>query len=227
MKIAEYTEMILRAILAIASLFISTKVMGRRELAEMSMFDYILGISIGAIGAELAVNLEESWYDYLIVMGVFVGLHQCITYATIKSVWARKFFEGSPIIIMQDGKIIERNLKRVHYDINTFLEECRLEGYFDLAEVHTAIMESTGTISFIRKTKDPRKQKDLAANLIIDGKAISLSLKEIGKDEKWLEDSVRKQGAEIEDVLLATYNQDKEIKLYLKKEQIDIKHVLE
>lgn len=227
MKIAEYTEMILRAILAIASLFISTKVMGRRELAEMSMFDYILGISIGAIGAELAVNLEESWYDYLIVMVVFVGLHQCITYATIKSVWARKFFEGSPIIIMQDGKIIERNLKRVHYDINTFLEECRLEGYFDLAEVHTAIMESTGTISFIRKTKDPRKQKDLAANLIIDGKAISLSLKEIGKDEKWLEDSVRKQGAEIEDVLLATYNQDKEIKLYLKKEQIDIKHVLE
>ncbi len=224
---SDYIEMVLRAILAIIALFACTKVMGRRELAEMSMFDYILGISIGAIGAELAINIEEPFYDYLIVMAIFVGIHQLITLSTLKSLWARKFFEGSPIVIMEEGKISERNLKRVHYDINTFLEECRLKGYFDLAEIQTAIMESTGTLSFIPKAKKGEEQKHLVANLVVDGKIIEINLKSIKKDEEWLRAKISKENRKLEEILLATYNEKDEFRLYLYKENVDIKHVLE
>ncbi len=223
----EFIEMTLRSVVAISALFASTKVMGRRELAEMSMFDYILGISIGAIGAELAINLEEDWYDYVVVMGIFVGLHQISTFLTMKNTWARKFFEGAPVILMQDGKIIEKNLRRVQYDINTLLEDCRLEGYFDITDVDTAIMESTGTISFIPKEQDETKQIQIPANLIIEGRIIRHALEGIGKDEAWLREKLHQENIEMSEVLLASYNKKRGLKIHERTRDITVKHIIE
>lgn len=201
--------------------------MGRKELAQMSIFDYVVGISIGSIGAQMAFDIKEDWYDFLIVLIVYVTIHYLITWATIKSLWARKFFEGAPIIIMEEGKIIEKNLKRVHYDVNTFLEECRLAGYFDIADIHTAIMESSGKISFIIKDNNMDKQEFLVANLIIDGKVMHNNLTEVNKDIQWLQEEVRRQGEEIENILLATYNHEQKLRVYMKMCDINISHVLE
>lgn len=223
----ECIQIALRSSLAITILFIFTKLMGRKELAQMSIFDYVVGISIGSIGAQMAFDIKEDWYDFLIVLIVYVTIHYLITWATIKSLWARKFFEGAPIIIMEEGKIIEKNLKRVHYDVNTFLEECRLAGYFDIADIHTAIMESSGKISFIIKDNNMDKQEFLVANLIIDGKVMHNNLTEVNKDIQWLQEEVRRQGEEIENILLATYNHEQKLRVYMKMCDINISHVLE
>ena len=89
------------------------------------------------------------WYHFVSTMVVYVAVYMLIAIVTVKSLWARKFFEGAPIILIQDGKIIRKNLKSVHYEVNSLLEECRLAGYFDINDIQIAAMESGGRISFL------------------------------------------------------------------------------
>ncbi len=223
----ELLRMIGRSALAMVALLVSTKVMGRRELAEMSMFDYIVGITIGAIGAELAINLEEPWFDYIFVLSVFIVIHKIITVLTMKSMIAKKFFQGAPIVVMEDGKLIYKNLQRVHYDINTLLEECRLAGYFDLGDLNTIIMESTGTLSFIKKMKDKEQQKYIVANIIVDGKILYRNIEEVGFDKHWIQEALKSRKIEEKDVLLAIYSEKKGLMFHLKEEKVKVKHTIE
>ncbi len=226
-NMSDLLRMGIRSVVAMIALFMSTKVMGRRELAEMSMYDYILGITIGAIGAELAINLDESWFDYIFVLSIFVILHKIMTILTMRSVIAKKFFQGSPIIVMQEGKLIYKNLKRVHYDINTFLEECRLSGYFDINDLDTVIMESTGTLSFIEKADDKKEQDYIVANIIVDGKIIYENVERVGKDKSWIDGELKYRKIKEEDVLLAIYSDKKGIKFYMKEESVKVNHTIE
>lgn len=216
-----------RSVLAMVALFAATKVMGRRELAEMSMFDYIVGITIGAIGAELAINLEEPWFDYILVLTIFIAIHKIITMLTMNSLLAKKFFQGAPIVVMEDGKLIYKNLQRVHYDINTLLEECRLAGYFDLGDLNTIIMESTGTLSFIKKTKHPKPQEHIVANIIVDGEILYRNIEQVGFDKEWIQEALERREIEAKDVLLAIYSEKRGLMLHLKKEEVTVRHTIE
>lgn len=234
----ELVQIIIRSFLAIATLFVLTKVMGQKELSQLSIFDYIIGISIGSIAAQMAFDVEETWYEFMIVLLIYVGTYYMINWLSLKSLWLRKFFDGVPIILMQNGKLIDKNLRRVRYDVNTFLEACRMAGYYDIATIDTAIMETSGRVSFLPKVSYRTVQvgdlgikpppETLVANLIIDGKILVNNVKALEKDEQWLKNQIRKISSEpIEHILLATYTPEDKVKIYLKNETFDVKNGLE
>lgn len=237
MDLARLIVIIIRSIVAVSTLFVLTKIMGRKQISQLSIFDYIIGISIGSIAAQMTIDTEIDWIDFVAAMAVFGLVDILIAFLTIKSMWARKFFEGDPVILMQDGKIIEKNLKKIKFTVNEFLEECRIGGYYNVDDINIAIMESSGKISFLPKVeKRPVNIKDmnilaepegLVANVIIDGNIMESNLKVIGKNESWLLKQLNIQDiASPKEVLLATCDVSSTLRVYKKDENVREKKCL-
>ncbi len=223
----EVFSLVLKSIGSIVALFFLTKMLGKKQLGQLNMFDYVIGISIGNVVAEMSINKEVPFFDGLITMVVYTLISLFISYITIKSIKARKFIGGIPIVIIENGKIIENNLKEVKFDINDLLEEARINGYFDISDIEYAVMEANGRLSFLPKSKyvpltpNDMKQKPaykgLSANLVIDGKIMRESLKFIEKDSKWLINRLKNMGYnDVEELLLVVCNSSESLTVYEK-----------
>lgn len=200
---------------SIAVLFVLTKLIGNRQLSQMSMFDYVNGITIGSIAAEMATSLEDDFLKPLLAMVIYALASIAISYFSMKSMKARKLFTGTPIILYQNNKLYKKNLSKAKLDINEFLTQCRTAGYFDLSQLQTAVLETNGAISFLPKAQDrPVTPGDLGleppeespcVNLIVDGELLEDNLRFTGNDEKWLHTQLHAQDvSKVKDVLLAT-----------------------
>ncbi len=207
---------------SLASLFILTKLMGNREMSQLSMFDYISSIALGSIAGEMAVMSTDSIIEPLIAMLIYALFTLLISYTTCKSIILRRFFEGQVILLYQNGQVFEKNLLKAKMDIDELLSVCRISGYYDLEEIHTVYLETNGKISVLPKSdKRPSTPYDFnikptqslpMANVIIDGKIMNDNLKSTGKNESWVEKQMQSKGIkDIKEIILATYdsNQDK------------------
>ncbi|NBH84041.1 DUF421 domain-containing protein [bacterium C-53] len=223
---------------SIVVLFILTKLMGCRQMSELSMFDYINGITIGSIAAEMATSLEDNFLQPLTAMVVYAIASVALSFFCDKSVWFRRFIDGKPVILYDNDKLYKKNLSRAKIDINEFLAQCRINGYFDLSKIQTALLEPNGKISFLPKsTERPLNPADLnlnlpleslSANLIIDGKVMEKNLLHSGKDIKWLENQIKGQGFNhIEDVLLATCDLQNNFHAFGTKKPVTIPDILD
>lgn len=213
---------------SIVTLFILTKILGDREMSELSMFDYINSITIGSIAAEMATSLEGDFLKPLVAMVVYTAISFTISYLTCKSIVIRRFFEGHTLILYQNGQIFEKNLLKAKIDINEFLSMCRVSGYFNLNEIHSAFLESNGRLSILPMTINrPVTPADLnlnlsqefpLANVIIDGHILRDNLKSTGKDENWIAKQLAAQGVkDIREVILATCdNSGNSLNVYIK-----------
>ena len=203
-EIIEILDVILRCLISLVTLFFVTKMIGKKQVSQFSLFDYVIGISIGNFAAEMALNLDSDYMHGTIAVIVFGIVAYLVSFITLKNLKLRRFFIGDPTIIIEDGKILYKNLKKTKFDINDLLEECRINGYFDISQIDYALMEANGKISFLAKpdyqtptNKDLKinKQKTgLCANLIIDGEIIYESLKIMHKDKKWLMHEINIKG---------------------------------
>ena len=212
---------------SIVILFFLAKIMGNREISELSMFDYISSITIGAIAGEMAISPDD--YIKPMVSMIIIGfISFAISYITCKSIILRRFFEGQSLLLYQDGKIYEKNLLKAKLDVSEFLEMCRVEGYFDLEDVHTIFLEANGKISILPAAKSrpvtlcdlnlPQIQNLPLANVIIDGKLLKDNLKSTGKNEQWLNEQLTYYGiANMNEVMLATIDiTNEKLNLYMK-----------
>lgn len=217
----------IRSIVTIVVLFLLAKVMGKKQISQLNLFDYIVGITIGSVAADISLDLNKSFLDGVICMLVFGLTGALVSYVTLKSIKLRRFFTGTPSIIIENGKIIEEGLKKVKFDINDLMEELRGAGYFNIDGVAYAVMETNGKISFLPKDGDkPVTKKDmdlkiipssLVANIIIDGKIMMNNLKAMNKDEKWLSHELKVLGyKDIDEILLATLDSNDKIMVYKK-----------
>lgn len=222
---------------SIITIFILTKLIGYRQMSQMSMFDYINGITIGSIAAEMATSLEESFVQPLVAMIVYALAAILLSWSTSKSIKARRVIEGAPLVLLNHGEIYRQNLKKAKIDVTEFLVQCRVNGYFDVSRLETAILEGNGKISFLPKASDrPATPSDLnlspeqdymVANVILDGKIMEQNLRHTGKDEKWLKNQIKGQGAKaVEDVLLATCDSSNQVTVFLKNNRKETKDVL-
>ncbi len=227
----EYIEIALAAIGTMVALFFFTKIMGNREMSQLSMFDYISSVTIGSIAGEMAVLSTESFWKPFVAMAIFSVFSMVISYSTCKSMKLRRFFEGHSLLLYQDGQIYEKNLLKAKVDIDEMLAACRLEGYYDLEEIQTVYLESNGMISILPKAiyrpvtpQDlniiPEKDMPLA-NLIIDGEIFYDNLMTTGKNESWLRNQLQEKGVkDIKEVILATFNYSSNtLNVYLKFHQ--------
>ena len=217
----------IRSIVTIVVLFLLAKVMGKKQISQLNLFDYIVGITIGSVAADISLDLNKSFLDGVICMLVFGLTGALVSYVTLKSIKLRRFFTGTPSIIIENGKIIEEGLKKVKFDINDLMEELRGAGYFNIDEVAYAVMETNGKISFLTKDEEkPVTKKDmdlkiipssLVANIIIDGKIMMNNLKAMNKDEKWLSHELKVLGyKDLDEILLATLDSNDKIMVYKK-----------
>jgi len=237
-KWLEVFETIIRALLSLTSLFLVTKLLGKKQVSQLSLFDYVIGISIGNFAAEMTINMDIQFANGLAAVMVFGVIAFLVSYLTMKSIVLRRFFMGTPTILIQNGKLIENNLKKVKFDINDLLEECRVSGYFDLNQIEYALMEANGKLSILPKgeynpvtIKDMKlkaNKQELVANIIIDSKIMHNNLKNMKKDMAWLEKELKIKGYKtLDNILLATVDNNDKLTIYERNNHDKIHNVLE
>lgn len=210
-------KIILTSLLSILELFILTKIMGKRQISQLSFFDYINGITIGSIAAEMAISDPDEGVGAAIAMVVYAIVATAISYVSDKSIRLRKILCGTPTIIMNKDKIYRKAMKKAKIDMNELLMQARISGYFDLSQVQTVILEANGTMSFLPKSDNrPVSPSDIDLTppretvyspLIIDGKIIEKNLIIINKSLNWLHEQIKKQNVSDEkDILLAMFD---------------------
>ena len=194
-------KVILTALLSVAALFIITKIMGHKQVAQLDFFDYVSGLTIGSIGAELATELDEP-HKPLIALCVWGGASLILNLLAHKLPKTRKYINGPPTILMNEGKLYRKNLKKAKLDLSEFLLLCREQGYFDLDEIQLAVFEHNGKLSILPKAANrPATPEDLkitakathiGVEFIMDGRVMGENLSRVGRDENWLEKQDRK-----------------------------------
>ena len=224
----DFFMLIIKSVASLFALFIFTNALGKKQINQLNMFDYVIGISIGNVVAEMTVNKEVVFFDGVIVMGIYSFISIFISFITTKCISLRRIISGTPITIIENGKIIEKSLIKTKLDINELLEEARIDGYFDISEIEYAIMEANGKISFLPKSKYKpvtsndlklkTNYKGLCTNVIIDGKIMINNLKSINKDKNWLIKRLNNLNyKDINNLLLVTCDSNEKITIFEKK----------
>ena len=221
-------KVILTALLSVVVLFIITKIMGHKQVSQLDFFDYVSGITIGSIGAELATELEEP-YKPLIALAIYGLASLVLNFLAHKIPRTRKYINGTPTILMNQGKIYRKNLKKAKLDLSEFLLLCREQSYFDLDEIQLAVFEHNGKLSILPKAANrPATPEDLkitakathiGVEVIMDGRVMGENLSRMGRDENWLGKQLKLQGhTDAKEIFLGIYRPEED-KLTLYKNE--------
>ena len=227
-----------KSLLSIVILFFLTKLLGRKQISQLNLFDYVIGITIGSVAAEISTNMDADFWGGVLVMAVYTAVSILASKLTEKSIVLRRFIIGVPIILIERGKLLKNSMRKAKYDINELLQEARINGYYDLSQIEYAIMEANGQISFLPKSKympvtpsDMKLKVDkngLVANLVIDSNIMINNLKAIGKDEKWLLKRLDHLGYDdLDNILLVTCDNKEKITVFEKNLDLNEEKVLE
>lgn len=193
----------------------------------MNIYDYIIGITMGSIAADISLDIEKSLIAGVLSLMVYGLSEVVVTYLTLKNIRIRRFINGVPCVLMDNGKIIEENLRREGIDINDLEEEARQNGYFDLSKVNYAVLEISGKISFLPKAREDMVTKGdmkikahdeaLSANIIIDSVLLENNLRAMNKDVSWLEKELKNRGYDdYKRILLMTLDNQGKISIFEK-----------
>ena len=203
----EIFKVVLTSLLSAATLFIIAKLMGHKQMAQLDFFDYITGITIGSIAAELATELEKPWKP-LVAMVIYGMVALGLTILAHKFPKTRKYVNGTPTIIMDNGKLYRKNMKKAKLELSEFMVLCRQEGYFNINDIQTAIFEYNGRITILPKSqKRPLTPKDMnitpekaeiCTEVIMDGRILHENVQRLGLDLKWLHKQLKKQNYQSE-----------------------------
>ena len=223
----ELIDVTVRSLLSIITLFFVTKMIGKKQVSELSLFDYVIGITIGNFAAEMTINLESQEANGILAVLIFGLVAYAVSYTTMKSMRLRRFFIGVPTMIIQNGKILYEPMKKMKLDINDMLEQCRINGYFDISQIEYAILEASGDLSIMPKSEyrpiNPNDMKlkvnkeGLCANVIIDSKIMMNNLKYMNKNNNWLMKELKTKGYnDCSNILLATLDMNEKLIIYEK-----------
>lgn len=213
----QLVEFIIFPLLSLAVLFIITKLMGYRQVSQLNMYDYINGITIGSIASELAIGEFDDFLQPLIAMLIYGILIILLSKLTRNSLKIRKLIDGQAVVLYENDKIYYQELKKAKLDLDEFLMQCRIAGYFKLKELALVILETNGRLSFYPKQQYQQVTAEdlnlkitpikLPSLLIKEEKIIYENLNLINRDTQWLERELAVLGVKINDVLLM-YQED-------------------
>ena len=214
----------LTALSSFATLFIAAKLIGHKQIAQLDFFDYITGITIGSIAAEMATELEEPWKPFTAIL-IYAGVTLLLSIVTSRFPRTRRYLYGSSAILMDQGKLYRRNLKKAKLDLEEFLVMCRQQGYFDLTSIQTAIFEFNGKLTILPvSTQRPATPSDLELSpeqellfteLIMDGRILEDNLRRMGLDSAWLDKQLKQRGIHsAREVFLAVCDRNGKLVIY-------------
>ena len=208
---------VVRGIIGFFTLLIFTRILGKQQVSQLTFFDYVVGITIGSTASSLTTDLTSRAWPHWVGLLTWTSLCFILQLITIKSKTAEKYLDGQPTIIISNGKILEKSMKKVRYTIGDLLAQLRDKGIFDLDTVAFAVLEKDGQLSILKKSEcDFITPKDLKLKIppasidyevIYDGSIVQDNLTTINRSEKWLMHKLNKQGInDTSEVFLATYN---------------------
>lgn len=222
----EFLKVILTSILSAVTLFIIAKILGHKQMSQLDFFDYITGITIGSVAAELATELEKPWKP-LTAMVIYGLIAFSLSLIANKFPKTRKFISGTPTIIMNNGKLYRKNMKKAKIDLSEFLVMCRQEGYFNLNDIQTAIFEYNGRLTILPiSTKRPVNPDDMSltpekeyisTEVIMDGMILEENLKRMGLNSVWLKNQLKEQGyRNSKEIFLGVCDENNQLTLFKK-----------
>ena len=208
-------------------LFIVTKIMGKKQIAQLSFLDYVIGISLGSIAAEMATDPERPFYHFFIAMTIYLVMDILLTLVARKGTFLKKFLRGRPLILVEEGRINYKNLTRSKLDINDHLSLCRAKGYFDLRDVRSVIFETSGDISVLPSPRAVNARAvdlgirplpaSLSKDVVEDGRIVERALEEVGRDKSWLLSRLGIEEGDVAKIALVTYyKEDDELVVHRK-----------
>lgn len=199
--------------LVFIGLLVLTRVLGKTQVGQLTYYEYISGITIGSLAANVAASDADKVWNHYYDLILFVALTYAVSVITIKSRPLRKLIDGSPTIVIENGSIIEGNMQGLRYDLDELHGQLREQGVLDPAEVQYAILETTGKLSVIKKTDNqPVTKSDFnihlpdpvfPVELIMDGVVIERNLQKKHRSTAWLEAELTKRN--IADISEVTY----------------------
>jgi len=224
-----YQLITLRAFMAYFALFIMTRLMGKREISQLTYFDYVVGIGIGTIAGSLAIDTSKGFLNMLPALLVFGFLQIIISFISLKSKAIRRIAEGKPTILIRKGEILEDNLAKARLNVDELLVKLREKNAFNIADVEYAILEIDGKLS-VQKRPDkqpltpsdinsPGQYTGIGTILIEEGKINEDKLMLIGLTKTWLLNKLKEQGiVDISKVMLAQVDEGGNLYVDLKEE---------
>ena len=209
-------KLILTSLFSAVSLFVITKTIGHKQVAQLDFFDYVTGITIGSIGAEMATELDNPWKP-LVAMVIYGIISVVLTFVARKLPHSRKYINGAPAIIMSGGKLYRKNMKKSKLELSEFMVMCRQQGFFNIADIDTAVFEYNGHLTIIpigsKKPLTPQdvnisvKQETICTEIIMDGKILHENIKRLGFNPEWLQKQLKSQNYNsAKDVFLGIYD---------------------
>ncbi|MFE4145254.1 DUF421 domain-containing protein [Peribacillus sp. YIM B13472] len=210
----EHIEVILRSITSFSLLLIGARILGKQTISQMTMFDFVAAISLGAISANLAFNTTIKVHHTIIAFTIYIAIIFLIALISLKNRKGRKFLAGDPTIVMQNGKILERNMNKMRYTLDYLNQQLRERDIFNIEEVLFAIVETNGTLTVLKKPqfRNVTKQdlmiavmpeQKLPIELIMDGEIIKENLEQNNIAFSWLESELKKRNLLKHDVVYA------------------------
>jgi uncharacterized membrane protein YcaP (DUF421 family) len=200
----ETLVVMVRAFITFFTLLIYTRILGKQQMGNLSFFDYITGITIGSIGANLATDLASKAWVHWVGLSTFIGITLCLQYATLKSRYFSKVVDSEPTIVIQEGKILEDNLSKLRVKYDELMVLLRQKEVFEIPKVKYAILEPNGKLSVLLKGEhQPLTPKDIAISpqksnivteVIYDGILIKQNLEQRNVTEEWLVQKLAEKG---------------------------------
>ena len=228
----EWLDVAVRSIFFVIVLFLITKLLGKKQISELSFFEYATGISIGNIGAEVAIGLERNIVHGIIGIVIFAAIPFISGLLSLKSKKFSDFVEGTGTVFIKDGKVMEDNLKKERYTLDELLQLLRKKDVYQVADVEFAELEPTGDLSvMLKKENQPLTAKDLnltvasikePQTVIMDGVIMDEPLATIGRSRAWLHTELEKLGVTVENVFLGQVNSYGELTVDLFDDQLQV-----
>ncbi|MBC6974614.1 DUF421 domain-containing protein [Bacillus sp. Xin] len=178
-----------RTVLLYFIMLLIFRVMGKREIGELSILDLVVFIMLGELAVLGIIDADRPVWDQIVPMAVIVIIQMVLAYASLKSGKIRHLIDGEPAIIVRKGKIDEKQMRKQRYNMDDLLMQLREEGIGDIRDVEYAILEASGKLSVFHKQKGEKNKDDtpiFSFPLIIDGEMQQSHLHMIEQSEEWL-----------------------------------------
>ena len=210
---------LINSVISFIYLFIISKILGKKQIAQLEFIDYAVGIPLGSIAAEWSTQTEEPFYFYIIAMTIYFVLAFLVAIIGRKTTFLKRLFKGKPSTLIYEGKINYKQLQKCNIDVNDLLSMLREKNYFDISDVAYAIFEPSGELSVLPKgnqrpvviedvDKKAIQEASLTNVVIVDGKISKSGLKEVNKDKKWLYKQLNlTDKKDLKNIILATYDE--------------------
>ncbi|HEX3030959.1 MAG TPA: DUF421 domain-containing protein [Bacillota bacterium] len=227
----ETLEVLLRTVGAFGFILILTRLLNKEQVGQLTFYEYVTGITIGSMAATIAIDTQVQFLPDVIGLVAWVVLTYLLGYVSLVSRPARKLLEGEPTILVHNGKILEKNMGKLRYNLDDLLIQMRTKNAFNIGDVEFAILEPNGELSVLLKSqKRPVTPEDMQLStnyegvpteLVEDGQLILQNLAQLKLDQAWLLGELSKQGVhDLKEVEYASLDSSGNLYVDMKKDRL-------